>query len=72
MSRPAVVYTIERRSTPPSRHRYLGVLATGEPRWAELSAPFRLFGSKSAANTFRRTRMRGHAADAMVVRHTVH
>ena len=65
-------FTIERISAPSSPRRYLGIDNDGDLGWFSGRAPFSVFETEGAAKAFRRFRMRGHASDARVVRHTVH
>ena len=64
-------FIIERLGKPLSPRRYLGIDDDGRRCWMSGAAPFATFGSAGAAQAFRRFRMGGHAADAVVVRHTI-
>ena len=62
-------YTIERRSAPLSRWRFLSTAADGGRFWG---AKIDSYASATAARAYHEQRMGPHAADAVVVAHTVH
>ena len=62
-------YTIERRSAPLSRRRFLSTASDGTPRWNDTVDVFR---TARYAETFIDQRLGAGGHDAVVVRHTVH
>ena len=63
------LFTIERRSAPLARERFLSTAEDGGKCWSDT---IDTFVDAAAAETYRDCRMGRHAADAVVVRHTVH
>lgn len=62
-------FTIERRSAPMARYRFLSTAEDGGKCWSDTVDHF---ASASAAKAYRKQRMGRHAIDAVVVEHTVH
>lgn len=62
-------FTIERRSRPLCRRRFLSTAEDGGKCWSDTVDTF---VSARAATSYRDQRMGAHANDAVVVRHTVH
>ena len=70
MSQPSLParYTIERRSAPLARRRFLSTAEDGGKCWSDT---IDAFVTENAAKAFREQRMGRHASDAVVVRHTI-
>ncbi len=62
-------FTIERRSAPLSRRRFLSTAEDGGKCWSDTVDVYK---TAFAAATYRDQRMGQHGDDAVVVRHTVH
>jgi hypothetical protein len=62
-------FTIERKSRPLSRRRFLSTAADGGKCWDDTVDTF---VNERAARSYLDQRLGAHANDAVVVRHTVH
>ena len=65
-------FTIENAHDPLGSARYLAVTDEGRLAWCEPFGRINVFDCEKRATDFRDFRLPFHAADAVVVRHTVH